>query len=41
MIDLGWLEDDIYVVFFFYGFGDDCRVNLRIIFVKVCEGFDW
>jgi len=26
----------MYVVLF-YGFGDDCRVNLRIIFVK---GFD-
>jgi len=29
----------MYVVLF-CGFGDDCRMNLRIIFVKVCEGFD-
>ena len=38
MIDLGWLESDIYVVLF-YGFGDDIIVNLRVIFVKVYERF--
>ena len=39
MIDLGWLECDIYVVLF-YGFESDSRMNLRVIFVKVCEEFD-
>jgi len=39
IINLGWLEGDIYVVLF-YGFGGDSGVDLRIIFVKVCEGFD-
>jgi len=29
----------IYVVLF-YEFGNDCRVNLKIIFVKVYERFD-
>jgi len=40
MINLGWLEGDIYVVLF-YGFGGDIGVDLRVIFVKICEGFDW
>ena len=39
-IDLGWLEGNIYVVLF-YEFGGDSRIDLRVIFVKVCEGFDW
>jgi len=39
MIDLGWLEDDIYVVIF-YDFGSDGRVDLKVIFVQICEGFD-
>jgi len=38
-IDLGWLEGDIYV--FFYGFESDSGVYLRVIFVKIYEGFDW
>jgi len=25
---------------FFYGFGGDTVVDLRVIFVRVCEGFD-
>jgi len=33
MIDLGWLEGDIYVILF-YGFESDNRVNFRVIFVK-------
>jgi len=40
MIDLGWLEGDIYFVLL-YGFGDDSGVDLTVIFVKVCEIFDW
>jgi len=40
MISFGWLEGDIHIVLF-YGFGDDSRVDLRVIFVKVCEIFDW
>ena len=39
-IDLGLLECDIYVVLF-YGFGGNSEVNLRVIFVKVCEEFEW
>jgi len=39
-IDFGWLEGDIYVVLF-YGFGGDIGVDLRVIFVKICERFDW
>ena len=39
-IYLGWLECDIYVVLL-YGFGGDSGVDLRLIFVKVSEGFDW
>jgi len=27
--------------FFFYGFGSDSGVDLRVIFVKVCKRFDW
>jgi len=40
MIDLDWLECDIYVVLF-YEFESDSGVDLRVIFVKVCEQFDW
>jgi len=40
MIDLGWLEGDIYVVFF-YGFVSDSGVDLKVIFVEVCKRFDW
>jgi len=40
MIDLSWLEGDIYVVLF-YGFGDDSGVDLRVILVKVCKRFNW
>jgi len=25
----------------FDGFGGDNRVNFRVIFVKICEEFDW
>ena len=39
MIDLGRLKGDIYVVFF-YGFESDSGVDLRIIFVKICEEFN-
>jgi len=39
MIDLDWLKGKIYVVLF-YGFGSDSRVDLRVLFMKVCEGFD-
>jgi len=39
-IDLSLLEGDIYVVLF-YGFESDSGVDLRVIFVKVCEIFDW
>jgi len=38
-IDFSWLECDIYVILF-YGFRSDCRVDLRVIFVKVCEELD-
>jgi len=38
-IDLSLLEGDIYVVLF-YGFESDSGVDLRVIFVKVCEIFD-
>jgi len=27
-------------MFFFYGFGSDSGVDLRVIFVKVCEKFN-
>jgi len=40
MIDLSWLKGDIYVVLF-YGFEDDSGIDLRMIFVKVCEKIDW
>jgi len=39
-IDLDWLEDDIYVVLC-YEFESDSGVDLRVIFVKVCEEFYW
>jgi len=40
MIDLGWLKCDVYFVLF-CGCRGDSRVDLRVIFVKVCEEFDW
>jgi len=40
MIDLGWLDGDVYVIFF-YRFRGDCEVDLKIIFVKVWKGSNW
>jgi len=37
---LGGFEDEVCVVFL-KEFGGDDGVDLRIKFVKVCEGFDW